>query len=123
MRIGKFSFRQRWIDREVSPSLTYAVGMFLVSLGFVVGVLVGRGGWDLSWSWFWSWGWEWLQFVVSVVFALGRYIPFVGVGIEVHSASGSMLGVVYPVSISSLEYVVGGGGGGISCGNFSSLWA
>ncbi len=42
MRIGTLSFRQRWIDREVSPSLT-AVAVLLIALGgFIAGVVVGR---------------------------------------------------------------------------------
>ncbi len=42
MRIGRFSFRQRWIDREVSPSLT-AVAVLLIALGgFRLGFVAGR---------------------------------------------------------------------------------
>jgi hypothetical protein len=46
MRVGRFSFRQRWIDREVSPSLT-AVAVLLIAfggfvLGFVLGFVAGR---------------------------------------------------------------------------------
>jgi hypothetical protein len=37
MRVGRFSFRQRWIDREVSPSLTAAVVFFIAMGGFVLG--------------------------------------------------------------------------------------
>jgi hypothetical protein len=41
MRVGRLSFRQRWIDREVSPSLT-AVAVLLIALGgFVLGFVAG----------------------------------------------------------------------------------
>ncbi|KXH49351.1 hypothetical protein CSAL01_13752 [Colletotrichum salicis] len=42
MRLGKFSFRQRWIDREVSESLTVAIGVSLVLGGFVAGFAASR---------------------------------------------------------------------------------
>ncbi|KAJ0311954.1 hypothetical protein COL516b_001017 [Colletotrichum fioriniae] len=42
MRLGKFSFRQRWIDREVSESLTVAIGVSLVVGGFVTGFAASR---------------------------------------------------------------------------------
>ena len=43
MRVGRFSFRQRWIDREVSPSLTAAVVFFIAVGGFVLGF--GAASW------------------------------------------------------------------------------
>src|SRR5690242_14383097 len=42
MRIGRFSFRQRWIDREVSSSLTAAVVLVIALGGFVLGFVAGR---------------------------------------------------------------------------------
>lgn len=44
MRIGVLRLRQRWVGREVSPSLTAAVAAVLVGGGFVLGGLVGRWG-------------------------------------------------------------------------------
>jgi len=41
MRIGVLKLRQKWLDREVSPSLTLTVGIALVMGGFVMGVVVG----------------------------------------------------------------------------------
>jgi hypothetical protein len=42
MRVGRLSFRQRWIDPEVSPSLT-AVAVLLIAFGgFVLGFVAGR---------------------------------------------------------------------------------
>ncbi|KAK2010164.1 hypothetical protein LZ32DRAFT_387859 [Colletotrichum eremochloae] len=38
MRIGRFRFRQRWIEREVSESLTMAVGFCIAVGGFVAGL-------------------------------------------------------------------------------------
>ncbi|GKT89734.1 hypothetical protein Ct61P_07584 [Colletotrichum tofieldiae] len=42
MRLGKFSFRQRWIDREVSESLTMVVGLCIAAGGFVAGFAASR---------------------------------------------------------------------------------
>lgn len=42
MRLGKFSFRQRWIDREISPSLTAAVMFSIAAGGFVAGFAASR---------------------------------------------------------------------------------
>ncbi|OHE91818.1 hypothetical protein CORC01_12892 [Colletotrichum orchidophilum] len=42
MRLGKFSFRQRWIDREVSESLTLAIGVSLAMGGFVAGFAASK---------------------------------------------------------------------------------
>ncbi|KAK1974726.1 hypothetical protein LZ30DRAFT_607303 [Colletotrichum cereale] len=42
MRIGRFRFRQRWIDREVSESLTVAVGFCIAAGGFVAGLAASR---------------------------------------------------------------------------------
>lgn len=42
MRLGTLKLRQRWVDREVSESLTIAVATGLLTLGFVVGLVVGR---------------------------------------------------------------------------------
>jgi hypothetical protein len=55
MRIGRLSFRQRWIDRQVSPSLTAAVGLLLALGGFMLGFVVGRmesghGSFSFLWS-------------------------------------------------------------------------
>jgi len=47
MRIGTLRFRQRWLDREVSESLTNAVAMGLVGGGFLLGILASRW-WDGS---------------------------------------------------------------------------
>jgi hypothetical protein len=37
MRIGTLRLRQRWIDQEVSPSLTLVVGLGIAAGGFLVG--------------------------------------------------------------------------------------
>ena len=42
MRIGTIKFRQRWIQREVSQSLTYSVALALFGGGVLTGVLVSR---------------------------------------------------------------------------------
>ncbi|KAK5658699.1 hypothetical protein OQA88_1508 [Cercophora sp. LCS_1] len=42
MRLGVLRLRQRWIDREVSSSLTVAVALGIAAGGFVAGVLVSR---------------------------------------------------------------------------------
>jgi len=44
IRLGKFSFRQVWLSREISPSLTGVAMLGLVGLGMVFGGLLG---------WFW----------------------------------------------------------------------
>ncbi|KAK4161975.1 hypothetical protein QBC43DRAFT_216548, partial [Cladorrhinum sp. PSN259] len=46
MRIGELRFRQAWIEREVSRSLTLAVMLAIGLAGFLVGVGVSRW-WDL----------------------------------------------------------------------------
>lgn len=45
MRLGVLRLRQRWVDREVSESLTVVVGLGLMMSGFVMGVVAG--GWWL----------------------------------------------------------------------------
>ena len=42
IRIGRFSFRQRWIDREISPSLTGAAVVGIAAAGFVAGLVTSR---------------------------------------------------------------------------------
>jgi len=42
MRLGVLRLRQRWVDREVSPSLTRAVMAALVGGGFVAGFVCSR---------------------------------------------------------------------------------
>jgi hypothetical protein len=42
MQVGRLSFRQRWIDREVSPSLTAVAVLFIAFGGFVLGFVAGR---------------------------------------------------------------------------------
>lgn len=37
MRIGTLRFRQRWVDREVSPSLTASVALGIAAGGFLLG--------------------------------------------------------------------------------------
>jgi len=52
MRVGKLRFRQRWIDREVSPSLTVVVALGIAAVGFVAGFATARwveGGWVMVW--------------------------------------------------------------------------
>ena len=39
MRIGVLRLRQRWLEREVSPSLTAAAAAGLAAAGFALGVL------------------------------------------------------------------------------------
>ena len=39
LRIGTLRLRQRWIDREVSPSLTAGVALGIAAGGFVLGYL------------------------------------------------------------------------------------
>ncbi|KAK1597919.1 uncharacterized protein LY79DRAFT_666267 [Colletotrichum navitas] len=42
MRIGRFRFRQRWIEREVSESLTAAVAFCIAVGGFVAGLAASQ---------------------------------------------------------------------------------
>lgn len=42
MRVGKFRFRQAWIEREVSPSLTFAVAVLIALGGFLLGFGAAR---------------------------------------------------------------------------------
>ncbi len=42
MRIGTLRLRQRWLDREISASLTAAVSLGIAMGGFVAGVLCSR---------------------------------------------------------------------------------
>ncbi|KAK4242378.1 hypothetical protein C8A03DRAFT_11431, partial [Achaetomium macrosporum] len=52
MRLGRFSLRRRWIDREVSPSLTAAVALLIALGGFVLGFVAAKvlDGSSLSFS-------------------------------------------------------------------------
>ncbi|KAH8881271.1 hypothetical protein GQ53DRAFT_773507 [Thozetella sp. PMI_491] len=42
MRLGTLHLRQRWIDREVSPSLTATIAFAIAAGGFVLGFLTSR---------------------------------------------------------------------------------
>ncbi len=42
LRLGVLRLRQRWIDREVSPSLTAVVALGIAAGGFAVGFLASR---------------------------------------------------------------------------------
>ncbi|KAK0665653.1 hypothetical protein QBC41DRAFT_305939 [Cercophora samala] len=42
MRIGQMSFRQNWVEREVSSSLTLTVCLLILALGVGVGFVVGK---------------------------------------------------------------------------------
>lgn len=42
MRLGTLSFRQNWLDREVSASLTAAAMFGIGFTGFVVGIVTAR---------------------------------------------------------------------------------
>ncbi|KAM7209317.1 hypothetical protein V8F20_000367 [Naviculisporaceae sp. PSN 640] len=57
MRIGKFSLRQRWIDREVSPSLTFAVASLISISGFILGLLT---------AWYGPWLWDEVLLLLQV---------------------------------------------------------
>ncbi|KAK1776167.1 hypothetical protein QBC45DRAFT_381802 [Copromyces sp. CBS 386.78] len=59
LRLGTLRFRQRWLDRDVSPSLTAAVALLIGFVGFLCGVAVSSL-WSWSWSLSWSWTWLWL---------------------------------------------------------------
>jgi hypothetical protein len=41
IRMGTFSFKQKWLDREVSQSLTGVVVLGVLGMGMVIGFLVG----------------------------------------------------------------------------------
>ena len=41
IRMGTFSFRQKWIEREVSDSLTIVVALGILGLGIIVGFVCG----------------------------------------------------------------------------------
>lgn len=61
LRLGTLRLRQRWLDRDVSPSLTAAIAVFIGVVGFLCGVLVSS-------FWSWSWCWIWMQMVWDAVF-------------------------------------------------------
>lgn len=42
MRIGTLRLRQRWLDREVSPSLTGAAVVGIAAAGLVAGFMASR---------------------------------------------------------------------------------
>lgn len=42
LRLGTMRFRQKWLDREVSESLTAAVMFGIGSAGFLLGILFSR---------------------------------------------------------------------------------
>ncbi|KAJ2903317.1 hypothetical protein MKZ38_010068 [Zalerion maritima] len=44
MRLGRLKLRQKWIDREISSSLTLSVMIGLVVLGFISGFLTAKMG-------------------------------------------------------------------------------
>jgi hypothetical protein len=48
MRIGVLKFRQRWLDREVSESLTAAAVLGILAVGFVAGFATSKllDSWD-----------------------------------------------------------------------------
>lgn len=144
MRIGKFSFRQRWIDREVSPSLTFAVASFIGILGFIFGLLA---------AWYGPWLWEefllhkgreafhWLSSLLLWTWTgkdvlVGGVVRFVPIGVVgsvfsyfgVSAAAGGVS--FYSSGLLLEEYKTSGGVGvsgivnGISpTANFSSLGA
>jgi hypothetical protein len=41
IRMGTFSFRQKWIEREISESLTAVVGLGVLGVGIIVGFVCG----------------------------------------------------------------------------------
>lgn len=41
LRLGDYSFERRWLDRDVSGSLTAVVGSGILGLGMGIGLLVG----------------------------------------------------------------------------------
>ncbi|KAK0729328.1 hypothetical protein B0T21DRAFT_210526 [Apiosordaria backusii] len=42
MRIGQMSFRQNWVEREVSSSLTLTVCLLILALGVFIGFVAGK---------------------------------------------------------------------------------
>ncbi|KAL3428023.1 hypothetical protein PVAG01_01532 [Phlyctema vagabunda] len=52
IRLGTFSFRQKWLQREVSSSLTFTVALALAGSGLLVGFLCGwyMARWSVSGS-------------------------------------------------------------------------
>lgn len=41
IRLGNYSFERRWLDRDISESLTAAAGSGILALGILVGLLIG----------------------------------------------------------------------------------
>lgn len=50
MHVGTLSLRQKWAEREVSPSLTAVVVCAIALAGFLAGVLATRA-WDGALAW------------------------------------------------------------------------
>ncbi|KAK4181678.1 hypothetical protein QBC36DRAFT_174585, partial [Triangularia setosa] len=101
MRIGQMSFRQKWVEREVSSSLTLAVCLLILVLGMVIGFVVGK----------------WVDLVVFGVGASSSAVAAtapgcVGFGVNLSSASssgwhGSSGIVIRPVATEDVPVVMG----------------
>lgn len=95
MRIGRFSLRQRWVDREVSPSLTAVAALLIALGGFALGVAVGRG-WDgvsLPFPWYSGIGGLGLgetQGEVVMALSTAVSVPASGLGCELQDALSSL---------------------------------
>ncbi|EAA34935.2 hypothetical protein GE21DRAFT_1108 [Neurospora crassa] len=57
LRLGRLRLHQRWLDHDVSPSLTAAVAVLIGMGGFLCGVLVSSASCCCCFSWPWSWIW------------------------------------------------------------------
>jgi hypothetical protein len=82
MRLGRLSFRQRWIKREVSPSLTAVVALLIALGGFLLGFVVGR-----------------LDGVPFAPFAWYQGVGVLGHGVTKNESVPMPLAVAVPVSV------------------------
>lgn len=93
MRIGQMSFRQNWVEREVSSSLTLTVCLLILALGILIGFVVGK----------------WVDLVLFGVGVSsgGCAVGFVGMDLVGSSETGSTGVVVGSAAGEGVSVVVG----------------
>lgn len=93
MRIGQMSFRQNWVEREVSSSLTLTVCLLILALGILIGFVVGK----------------WVDLVLFGVGVSsgGCAVGFVGMDLVGSSETGSTGVVVGSTAGEGVPVVVG----------------
>lgn len=93
MRIGQMSFRQNWVEREVSSLLTLTVCLLILALGILIGFVVGK----------------WVDLVLFGVGVSsgGCAVGFVGMDLVGSSETGSTGVVVGSAAGEGVPVVVG----------------